>query len=418
MSTTIKDREKKKLLAPKLRFKSHDSNLTIFKLEELVTFKSGGTPPKDNPLYWGGGIPWISAASMNGKYYSISERTITEEGLKNGSKLATKGSLLLLVRGSMLFNKIPIGIAEVDVAFNQDLKALSTNKNTKTDFLYQWFHSKENLLLDKVVGTGLGAGKLDTEDLKNLTVYLPSLPEQQKIAGFLSAVDQKIQQLTRKKELLEQFKKGVMQQLFSGKLRFKDENGKAFLKWEEKRLEEVAKFRRGSFPQPYGLAKWFDELNGLPFVQVYDVDDNMLLKPKTKTKISKLAAEQSVFVRKGTLVITIQGSIGRIAKTQYDAYVDRTLLIFQSYKKPIDVDYFKYVVSLLFEIEKTKAPGGTIKTITKEALSSFKIMVPQIKEQKKIANFLSSIDNKIETVTKQITQTQTFKKGLLQQMFV
>ena len=156
----------------------------------------------------------------------------------------------------------------------------------------------------------------------------------------------------------------------------------------------------------------------MPFVQVYDVDDNMLLKPITKTRISKLAADQSVFVKEGTLVITIQGSIGRIAKTQYDTYVDRTLLIFQSYKEAIDVDYFKYVVSLLFEIEKTKAPGGTIKTITKEALSSFKIMLPQIEEQKKIADYFSSIDTKIQSINTQISQTQSFKKGLLQQMFV
>jgi len=263
-----------------------------------------------------------------------------------------------------------------------------------------------------------GQPGLNAEEYKALKINLPTLPEQQKISSFLSSVDEKLSQLTRKKELLALYKKGVMQQLFSGSLRFKDENGKEFPKWEEKRLDEVANFRRGSFPQPYGLAKWFDEINGLPFVQVYDVDDNMLLKPITKTRISKLAADQSVFVKEGTLVITIQGSIGRIAKTQYDTYVDRTLLIFQSYKEAIDVDYFKYVVSLLFEIEKTKAPGGTIKTITKEALSSFKIMLPQIEEQKKIADYFSSIDTKIQSINTQISQTQSFKKGLLQQMFV
>lgn len=209
-----------------------------------------------------------------------------------------------------------------------------------------------------------------------------------------------------------------MQKIFNQELRFKDEFGKDFEDWEEKMLSEIATFRRGSFPQPYGLAKWYDNENGMPFIQVYDVDDNMLLKPTTKNKISELGAEQSVFVKEGNLVITIQGSIGRIAKTQYDAYVDRTLLLFQTYKLPIDIDYFKYVVFLLFEIEKTKAPGGIIKTITKEVLSSFNVMIPSLKEQTKIATFLSVIDYKIDLVKTQLQDTQEYKKGVLQQMFV
>jgi type I restriction enzyme S subunit len=273
-----------------------------------------------------------------------------------------------------------------------------------------------NIKLDRY-GTGSGVPTLNRNDVHAQKRAIPSLPEQQKIASFLSAVDEKIQQLTKKKVLLEQYKKGVMQQLFSGQLRFKDEEGKEYPDWEEKTLLDVASFRRGSFPQPYGLPEWYDD-NGAPFVQVYDVAKNMLLKPKTKQYISEAAQKQSVFVKKGTLVLTIQGSIGRLAKTQYDAYVDRTLLIFQSYKVEMDIDYFKYVVYLLFEIEKTKAPGGTIKTITKEKLSSFNVNIPCLEEQQKIATYLSCIDTKIEAVNNQITQTQTFKKGLLQQMFV
>ena len=153
------------------------------------------------------------------------------------------------------------------------------------------------------------------------------------------------------------------------KLRFPEFVGE----FQKKTLDETANFRRGSFPQPYGLAKWYDDDSGHPFVQVFDVDDNFRLKSETKRKISQLAAENSVFVEAGSLVLTIQGSIGRIAITQYDAYVDRTLLIFRENRVPTDLLYFAYVIHLLFEIEKRSAPGGTIKTITKEALSSFPI---------------------------------------------
>jgi type I restriction enzyme S subunit len=186
--------------------------------------------------------------------------------------------------------------------------------------------------------------------------------------------------------------------------------------WQEYKLSDLAKFRRGSFPQPYGLDKWYDDENGHPFIQVYDVSDNMRLKETTKRRISNAAAEQSVFIPKGTIILTIQGSIGRIAITHYDAYMDRTLLVFQSFLKPTDKRYFMYVVHRLFEVEKEKAHGSTIKTITKEQLSSFTIPFPPLPEQQKIAEILSTVDAKIEIIDQQISETQELKKGLMQQL--
>lgn len=403
--------------APKLRFKEFEGYLTESKLIELTSWASGGTPAKDIPEYWGDDIPLISGASMHTNQLYESDVKITKLGLQKGSKLAPKDSILILVRGSMLFNKIPMGITLGDVAFNQDVKCIRPKQELTPLFLFQWLHAKENTIQNKVTATGIGAGKLDTADLQNLKLYKPSSEEQTKIASFLSAVDEKISQLTQKHQLLSQYKQGMMQKLFSQQIRFKADDGSEFGEWEDKRISEIASYRRGSFPQPYGLPEWLNE-NGFPFVQVYDVADNMLLKDKTKIKISQLAANQSVFAKTGTLIITLQGSIGRVAKMQYDAYVDRTLLIFQSYSMPINTDYFKYALYLLFNIEKEKADGGIIKTITKETLSKFNIGIPCLEEQTKIANFLSAMDQKIEVVAQQIEQAKQWKKGLLQQMFV
>lgn len=186
--------------------------------------------------------------------------------------------------------------------------------------------------------------------------------------------------------------------------------------WEIKTLNEIAKFRRGSFPQPYGLPEWYD-VNGFPFIQVFDVDDNFKLKTNTKSKISKAAAEQSVFIKKGTVIVTIQGSIGRVAITQYDAYIDRTLLLFEEFFQDIDTKYFSYVLFKLFEIEKEKAPGGIIKTITKEVLSDFNVNIPQITEQQKIADCLSSLDELITAHNDKLETLKNHKKGLLQNLF-
>ncbi len=187
--------------------------------------------------------------------------------------------------------------------------------------------------------------------------------------------------------------------------------------WVGDTLINIAKFRRGSFPQPYGLPEWYDNENGMPFIQVYDVGDDFRLKPTTKSKISKLAAKQSVFIKKGTVIITIQGSIGRVAITQYDAYIDRTLLLFEEFYNEIDKTFFAYILFLLFEIEKQKAPGGIIKTITKEVLSDFVVSFPQPKEQQKIASCLSSLDELIAAHNDKLEALNDHKKGLMQNLF-
>lgn len=187
--------------------------------------------------------------------------------------------------------------------------------------------------------------------------------------------------------------------------------------WQVKKIRDVAIYRRGSFPQPYNIPKWYDEQNGMPFVQVFDVDENMKLKPDTKQKISEAAKDKSVFVEKGSVVLTIQGSIGRIAITQYDSYVDRTLLIFRSFLVPMDKYYFIYGVYQLFQNEKQKAPGGTIKTITKEALSDFNIPIPSTKtEQTAIATALSDIDRLIAITEKLIVKKRNIKQGAMQEL--
>ena len=133
----------------------------------------------------------------------------------------------------------------------------------------------------------------------------------------------------------------------------------------------------------------------MPFVQVADVADDMKLVDDTKQKISKLAQPMSVYADKGSVLVTLQGSIGRVAITQYRAFVDRTVLIFDKYNQDIDKTFWAYIIKEKFIDEARKAPGGTIKTITKEALSDFDLMLPSYDEQQKLGAFLVSIDTLI-----------------------
>lgn len=191
--------------------------------------------------------------------------------------------------------------------------------------------------------------------------------------------------------------------------------------WEEYKLKDVANFIRGSFPQPYTNPDWYDEENGRPFVQVADIGFDLKLNKDTKLHISKVAEPKSRFVEAGKVVVALQGSIeksiGRVAITQYDAFFDRTILIFESYKTEIDNHYFAQVIQKLFQREKEKAWGATISTITKEALSDFVIGVPNIEEQTKIGNFLKQLDDTIALHKQELTTLKQTKQGFLQKMF-
>lgn len=165
--------------------------------------------------------------------------------------------------------------------------------------------------------------------------------------------------------------------------------------WEQRKLGETAIYRRGSFPQPYGKSEWYDGEDAKPFVQVADVTNAMNLVDDTKQKISKLAQPMSVFAEKNSVLVTLQGSIGRVAITQYGAFIDRTVLIFEKYKTKIDTLFWAYVIKQKFIEEARKAPGGTIKTITKEALSNFDLLLPTYDEQQKIGTYFSNLDKLI-----------------------
>jgi type I restriction enzyme S subunit len=401
---------------PMLRFPEFSDEWNEMLLDDYAVRGSGHTPSKAKPEYYNGEINWVSLTDSNKLdkgFIKDTNKTITQLGINNSSAVLHPAGTVLLSRdagvGKSAVMKYPMAVSQHFIVWKPILGYSSSW------FLYNWLQIMKPKFERIAVGSTIKT--IGLPYFKKLKIITPTYPEQKKITTFLSSIDTRIEDLTQKKALLEQYKKGMMQKLFSQEIRFKDDVGNDYPDWEEKKLGDIANFRRGSFPQPYGLPEWYDD-NGYPFVQVFDVGNSFRLKPTTKQRISEVAAKQSVFVPNGSIVLTIQGSIGRIAITQYDSYVDRTLLIFTSFNEKLSVVFFAHVIYLLFEIEKRMAPGGTIKTITKQVLSDFTFKMPCYKEQQKIALLLSSLDEKIDFTTNQLKQAQIFKKGLLQQMFV
>jgi len=211
--------------------------------------------------------------------------------------------------------------------------------------------------------------------------------------------------------LLDKIRKEKARLVKEGKLKKKDleetpisEDEKPFDipdSWEWVRLSEITSYRRGSFPQPYTDLTSYGGPNSMPFVQVADVDEvSYRLKNETKKTISQKAMPFSVFAPKGTVVVTLQGSIGKVAITQYDSYVDRTLAIFHHIYGQIDKMFFSIVLKNKFENEALYARGATIKTITKEEFQSFVLPLPPLAEQKRIVAKIEELLPKVEAYGK------------------
>ena len=377
---------------PKLRFKEFDGDLTESKLVELTSWASGGTPAKDVPEYWGDDIPLISGASMHTNQLYESDVKITKLGLQKGSKLALKDSILILVRGSMLFNKIPMGITLGDVAFNQDVKCIRPKQQLAPLFLFQWLHAKENTIQNKVTATGIGAGKLDTADLQNLKLYKPSLEEQTKIATFLSAVDEKISQLTQKHQLLREYKQGMMQKLFSQQVRFKADDGSEFGEWDQLKFKDVIKIKYGKDH------KKLDD-GDIPVLGTGGV---------MRYVDSYLYEGESILIgRKGTIDKPrfISGKFWTVDTLFYTEIGEKILPKF-AFQQLLLVNW----------LNLNEATG--VPSLNTTSIGNIELKVPCLAEQTKIANVLSAIDQKIEVISKQIEQAKQWKKGLLQQMFI
>lgn len=376
--------EKKKVLVPKLRFKEFDNLWAEDKFENCSNkISSGKTKPLES-----GEFNVFGSTGIIGK---------TNEPTH-------KGGFILVARVGANAGQINMSYGEFGVTDNTLILSLKDSIDTKFahDFLLKY--NLNRLIFGS--GQPLITGGL----LKGIKFAFPTLPEQQKIAAFLSAVDEKIQQLRQKKALLEKYKKGLMQKLFPKKageapeLRFTQPNGSNYPDWQEKKLGEVAVFldgkrkpiksddrakMQGEYPY-YGASGIIDYVNDFIF------DEELVLLGEDG---------ENIISRNLPLAFRVSGK----------CWVNNHAHVLKS-KENYDIDFLAVALE---RINYVKYNTGTAQPkLNKEVCSGIVLSFPSKEEQQKIADFLSGIDQKINQVETQINQIQTFKKGLLQQMFV
>ena len=250
----------------------------------------------------------------------------------------------------------------------------------------------------RATGTSASMKNITKGDVLSLKITYPAKPEQQKIAAFLTAVDTKIEQLSNKKALLGEYKKGLMQQIFSQAIRFKADDGSDFPNWEEKKLGDILDYEQ---PTNY-------------IVDSTEYDNSFDMPVLTAGKSFILGYTNETHKVFENIPVIIFDDF-----TTANKYVDFPFKVKSSAMKILKPKDSFVNIRLIFEfIQMLNFPIGEHKRYWISEYQDLKIPFPSFEEQTKIASFLSSIDNKIEQVGKQLDESKQFKKALLQQMFV
>ncbi|MVN22993.1 restriction endonuclease subunit S [Mucilaginibacter arboris] len=401
-------------LEPVLRFPEFEGEWEQKKLGEITQYVDyrGKTPQKSEQ-----GVFLVTAKNIKQGYidYEVSREFIL---LKDYENVMRRGKPLI---GDVLITtEAPLGnVASIDIegiALAQRVIKLRGKENIlQNGFLKFRLISPQfqKPLDDKSSGTT--AKGIKGSELHKMAISFPTLPEQKRIASFFTVLDQKLNQLKQKKNLLAQYKKGVRQQLFSQKLRFKDDEGNEFPDWEEKKLNQITEIFDGTHQTPTYLPI------GIPFYSVEHVTANNFENTKFISIDVFEKENKRVKLEKGDILMTRIGDIGTARLIDWDVkasfYVSLALIKQSSEFYSAYLNHYISTKDFQNELWQRTIHVAFPKKINLGEIGNCIVMLPVIAEQTKIANFLSAIDEKINQTQIQIKKTEQYKKGLMQKMF-
>ncbi len=394
---------------------SHSLAKSVFEkwaLKDCGRWLSGGTPTRNNPAYWGGDIPWISAKSLKHFYIYDSNEYVTEAGAMNGTRLVPPGTILFVVRGMSLANEFRIGIAQRSVTFNQDLKALIANEHFDPLFLAYMLKAKEKYIMNLADASSHGTLRLQTELLEQLPIPLPPLPEQRKIARILGAWDRALSDLDALLAAKRRRKQGLAQRLLTGRVRLPgfDEPWREVkigqllkpvkrpVDWDDKRLYRLVSLRRGG----EGLF-WRSPLYG-----------------------HQISTKTLMVTRTGDFLISrmqvVHGATGLTTPEFDGAHVSNSYLILVPRKENIiDTAFFAELSKQPFmrHLAYLSSYGVHIEKMTFNPRLYFnsKISIPPtVEEQREIKKVLDAADAEIAALEAWRAALARQKKGLMQRL--
>lgn len=396
---------------PKLRFKGFEDEWKEFRFKDIFnSFEYGMNSAAVN---FDGENKYIRITDIDEKTNKyINKNCVSPDGVLEDKFLVNENDILFCRTGASVGKTYLYNKGDGKLYFAGFLIRGNVKKDNNAKFIFEETLTNNYNKWVKIMSMRSGQPGINSQEYAGYEIKLPSLEEQTKIANFLSNVDKIIEEQEGKVKDLELYKKGMMHKIFKQEIRFKDDNGKDYSKWETTNIEEISQIKMGFTPSTKddnawgGGVEWLS-IAGMTSKYIYDGNK----------KISRELLGKRKLVPQDTLIMSFKLTIGRLAIVKRELMTNEAICQFYWKNKNILNEYmYGYLSTVNISSFGCRAAKGI--TLNTESLNSIVVKLPCLEEQTKIANFLSNIDNIIEEENKKLEDLRQWKKGLLQQMFV
>ncbi|MCY7029300.1 restriction endonuclease subunit S [Streptococcus sanguinis] len=396
---------------PKIRYQEFTDQWKKQKIGSITTSYSGGTPKSSNKNYYSGEIPFIRSGELNSDMTAL---FINEEALKDSSaKLVEKGDILYALYGA---TSGEVSISKIKGAINQAILAIKPHEYYSPEFIVNFLKKEKDNILDKYLQGG--QGNLSAAIIKGLEISLPTYSEQSAIGSLFCTLDDLLADYKENLVNYKAFKASMLSKMFpkSGQtvpeIRLAGFEGE----WKEKILGDLADIVRGASPRPIQDPKWFDSSSEVGWLRISDVTNQNGRIHNLEQKISKLGQEKTRVLTESHLLISIAATVGKPVINYVKTGVHDGFLIFMNAR--FDREFmFQWLEMFRGEWNKYGQPGSQV-NLNSDIVKNHRLRIPDLLEQQAIGSFFSNLDTLISSYQDKISQLETLKKKLLQDMFV
>ncbi|WP_161978456.1 restriction endonuclease subunit S [Streptococcus sp. S784/96/1] len=407
-----------KQTTPAIRFQGFDGEWNKHRIGDHAEVLTGGTPKTGNSEYWEPQeIPWMSSGEINKKRLKSTDNRISKLGLENSSARWVKENSVLIALAGQGKTRGTVAINEIPLTTNQSIAAIQPDSQLDSEFIFQNLEKRYEEL--RLISSGDGTrGGLNKQIISDLVFKAPTVLEQSTIGTLFQTLDELLSAYKDNLANYQSFKASMLSKMFpkAGQTTPEIRLGGFDGEWLEQKLGDLAEIVRGASPRPIQDSKWFDDSSEVGWLRISDVTNQNGRIHYLEQRISELGQEKTRVLKEPHLLLSIAASVGKPVINYVQTGVHDGFLIFLN--PTFDKEFmFQWLEMFKDGWNKYGQPGSQV-NLNSDIVKNHKLSLPSLEEQRAIGSFFSNLDDLIFSYQDKITQLETLKKKLLQDMFI